>query len=219
MTNLEDELRERLRTQAQALRVPERPALDRHIVEPRRQPGPRWLIAAACLALIAVGVVALALRPGGDPEPAPPVDSVVPDTTDPAPPVTTVVPDVVTSTPGINGWVAVDAIEDVGARHLPRPARRGRTPARGTRVGHRRRGVSGVVAGRNASVVRSADRFVGHRSLVRRRARDRAGRPGRYGWRPDRDRPRRLRGPRGLRGPPVRDLGIRRPVGRARWRR
>jgi Tol biopolymer transport system component len=114
MTSLEDELREGLRSKAQALRVPDRPALDRDGTEPHRHQGPRWLIAAACLALVMAGVVALALRPGGDTEPAPPVESVVPDRTEPAPPVTTIVPDIVTSTPGINGWVAAGAVQDVG---------------------------------------------------------------------------------------------------------
>ena len=112
MTSLEDELRKGLRARAQALRVPDRPALDRDGTEPHRHRGPRWLIAAACLALVMAGVVALALRPGGDPEPVPPVDSVVSDTTAPAPPVTTVAPsDIIAPTPGINGWVAVDAVQ------------------------------------------------------------------------------------------------------------
>ena len=57
MRTLEDDLRAALRAQAQALRVPERPALDRDVDELRHRPGPRWLIAAACLALIAAGVV------------------------------------------------------------------------------------------------------------------------------------------------------------------
>jgi Tol biopolymer transport system component len=69
-----------------------------------------------------VGVVALTLRPGGDSEPAPAVDSVVPDRTDPAPPVTTVVPEVTAPTSVVNGWVAVDAVEDVGRDiYLVRP--------------------------------------------------------------------------------------------------
>jgi Tol biopolymer transport system component len=133
MTNLEDDIRTALRAQAQALRVPERPAMDREVVEPSRRPGSRWLIAAACLALIAAGIVALALRAAGDPEPAPPVDSLVPDTTTPAPTIASVVPD--TSAPALpivsvvpdtavpasatNGWVAVDA--DGGEIYLVRP--------------------------------------------------------------------------------------------------
>ena len=122
MTNLEDELRSAFRIQAQALPVPERPAVDRSIVGPSQQPRHRWLIAAACLVLIAVGVVALTLRPGGDSEPAPAVDSVVPDRTDPAPPVTTVVPEVTAPTSVVNGWVAVDAVVDVGRDiYLVRP--------------------------------------------------------------------------------------------------
>jgi Tol biopolymer transport system component len=102
MTILEDDLRAALRAQAQALRVPERPALDRGVVELRRHPGPRWLIAAACLALIAAGVVALTRWRAGDPDPASPVASVVPDT---AAPVT-------------NGWVALDSDGDI---YLVRP--------------------------------------------------------------------------------------------------
>lgn len=92
MTLLEDDLRTALRAEAQALRVPERPELDRDVVEPGRRPGPRWLVAAACLALIVAGVVAVAQR-RGDPQPPPLVGSVVPDTTLPAPSVTSVVPD------------------------------------------------------------------------------------------------------------------------------
>lgn len=93
MTTLEDELRSVLRTHAQALRVPEPPALDRRIVEPHRRPGPRWLAAAACLALTLAGVVALAQRQAPNSEPAPPVASVVPDTT--------------ASAPIVNGWLVV----------------------------------------------------------------------------------------------------------------
>jgi hypothetical protein len=70
MTKLEDEIRTALRTKAQALRVPEPPALDRDIVD-RRQPLHRWLLQAACLVLIASGIVALTLLPGGDAEPDP----------------------------------------------------------------------------------------------------------------------------------------------------
>jgi hypothetical protein len=107
MTTLEDELRISLRTQARALRVPERPELDHDIVEPHRRPGPRWLAVAACLALIVAGVVALTQRWTGDPEPVPPVASTVPDTT-PAP-VT-------------NGWVAFDSRETGGGDiYLVRP--------------------------------------------------------------------------------------------------
>ena len=50
MTALEDELRRALRTQAQALRVPEPPALDRCLVEPPRHLRRRWLAVAACVA-------------------------------------------------------------------------------------------------------------------------------------------------------------------------
>jgi hypothetical protein len=95
MRTLEDDLRAALRAQAQALHVPERPALDRDTDELGHRRGPRWLAAAACLALIAAGVVLLAQRRAGDPQPAPPVAPVVPDTTTPAP-VT-------------NGWVAFDS--------------------------------------------------------------------------------------------------------------
>lgn len=123
MTALEEELRAALRAEANGLRVPERPALWRGTPEPGPRPGHRWLIAAACLALITVGVVALALRSAGETEPAPPVDSVVPDTTDPVPPVTTVAPNVVTTMPpAINGWVALDALQDAGREvYLVRP--------------------------------------------------------------------------------------------------
>lgn len=119
MTTLEDELRAALRTQARALRVPEPPALDRAIVEPHRRAGPRWLVVAACLALVVAGLVALTQRGVGDPEPAPPVASVVPDPTVPAP----VVPEVTTaSAPAKNGWVAVES-ENTGRRdiYLVRP--------------------------------------------------------------------------------------------------
>jgi Tol biopolymer transport system component len=119
MTSLEDELRVSLRTQAQALRVPKRPALDRDIVELHRRPGPRWLAVAACLALIVSGVVALAQRRPGDPEPAPPVASVIPETTAaPAPTVTSVVPEVrAASASAKNGWVAVES-ENAGGRDI-----------------------------------------------------------------------------------------------------
>jgi Tol biopolymer transport system component len=121
MTSLEDEIRAALRTQADAFRVPERPAFDREVVE-RRQPGHRWLLAAACLVLIASGVLALTLLPGGDTEPTPPVDSVVSDRTDPDPTVTTAVPDVTASTPVTNGWVAVTADQEAGSHiYLVRP--------------------------------------------------------------------------------------------------
>ena len=86
MTIHEDAVRVALRAQAQALRVPQRPALDLDVVTLRRPRGPRWLTAAACLALIVAGAVALALREAGDPEPAPPVASIVPDRTAPAEP-------------------------------------------------------------------------------------------------------------------------------------
>ena len=46
-------------------------------------------------------------------------------------------------------------------RHLPRPAGRGRPPARGRRIGYSRRCVSHMVSGRNAALVRPCDRFVG----------------------------------------------------------
>lgn len=84
MTVVEDELRAALRVRAQGLRVPERPVVDRDAVELRRPSGPRWLAAAACLALVAAGVVALAVRRADETDPAPPVATVVPDTTIPA---------------------------------------------------------------------------------------------------------------------------------------
>ena len=68
MTTLEDDLRAALRAEAQALRVPGRPALERDIVEPRHR-GPRWLIAAACVVLIATGLVAFAKRRDAIPDP------------------------------------------------------------------------------------------------------------------------------------------------------
>jgi hypothetical protein len=120
MTILEDDLRAALHGQAQALRVPERPALDDDVDELRRVPGPRWLIAAACLALVVAGVVALAARGAGDPEPAPPVASVGPDTvpatTAPAPTVASIAPQTTTpATPPRSGamWPqsTVDEIE------------------------------------------------------------------------------------------------------------
>lgn len=106
MTTVEDELRAALRAQAQALRVPERPALARDVVNLHRRPGPRWLVAAACLALVVAGVVALVERRVGGPEPAPPVASVVPDTT----------------VPVTNGWVAFDSDQSGGGDiYLVRP--------------------------------------------------------------------------------------------------
>lgn len=80
MMSLEDDVRAVLRAKAQSMRVPERPALDRQIVGVRRPRGQRWLLAVACLALVVAGVVAIALRPAGEPEPAPPAASVVPGT-------------------------------------------------------------------------------------------------------------------------------------------
>jgi hypothetical protein len=103
MTILEDDLRAALRAEAQALQVPQRPALDRHVVTPSHRRGQRWLAAAACSALIIGGVAVLAQRDADVPEPAPPaasVTSVVPDVTSvdpdltlPAVPVTSVVSD------------------------------------------------------------------------------------------------------------------------------
>lgn len=90
-------------------------------------------------------------------------------------------------------------------RHLCRPAGRGRPSARGSRIGHGRRRVSRVVAGRHASSVRPTDRLAGY-FAERRRTRDRPGRPGRRGGRPDRHRARLLRRPPRLRRPPVRGL-------------
>lgn len=81
MTILEDGLRAALHAEAQSLQVPERPALDRDTVELRRRPGFRWVAAAACLALVVTGVVALAARHAEETEPAPPADTVAPATT------------------------------------------------------------------------------------------------------------------------------------------
>ena len=111
MTVLEDELRAALRTQAQALRVPERPILDRDNIQPRRPWEPRWLAAAACVALVAVGVVALAVRRGDEPEPAPPIASVVPATTTPdtSTPDNSVVADTTPATGAFVGiWFSTD---------------------------------------------------------------------------------------------------------------
>jgi hypothetical protein len=82
MRTLEDELREALRGQARALRVPERPTLDHDGAARRRHPASRWLVAAACLALIAAAVVAAGARRVVEIEPpASPVASVAPETT------------------------------------------------------------------------------------------------------------------------------------------
>ena len=128
MTALEDELRNALRVRAQALRVPERPALDRDIVEPDRRPWSRLLAAAACLAIVVAGVVALAQRRAGDPEPAPPVATVLPDTTAPVPSVAPTVPPDTTApvkdgaARAVNGWVAFDSSRSgEGDIYLVRP--------------------------------------------------------------------------------------------------
>jgi hypothetical protein len=84
VTILESELRAALRAEAESLRVPGRPVLDRDVVELRRRPGPRRLAAAACLALVAGGIVALAVRRVDETAPAPPVATVAPGTTTPA---------------------------------------------------------------------------------------------------------------------------------------
>ena len=108
MTTLEDDIRAVLVAQAEALRVPPRPTLDPNVGEGDGPRGARWLAAAACLALVAAGIVALAAWPSGDPEPAP-VASIVPDTTTPAPTVTSVVPDKAVPAPATNGWVAIES--------------------------------------------------------------------------------------------------------------
>lgn len=140
MTSLEDDLRAALRAQAQALSVPERPALERDVVELRRLPAPRWLMLAACLVLILAGVVVLAQRRPGDPEPAPPVASVVPDTTAPALPVASVIADITAPPPSVasvvpestvvepsrfedvHGWIAFRSGEDLVAVDPANPA-------------------------------------------------------------------------------------------------
>ena len=94
MKSLDDELRTALRTKAHSLRVPERPALDHDIVEPHRRPRQRWLVAAACLALIAVGLVSFAQQSADDP-----LD------------VTSGGHDVTPPAPGVNGWVALTRTE------------------------------------------------------------------------------------------------------------
>jgi hypothetical protein len=93
MTILEDQLRSSLRSQAAGLRVPDRPALDRDVAEVRRGSRPRWLAAAACLALIVTGVVAVLQRRAADPEPVPPAAPVVPDSTVPESPAPSLLPD------------------------------------------------------------------------------------------------------------------------------
>jgi Tol biopolymer transport system component len=122
MTILEDSIREALRAEAQALSVPERPALEDRIDEPHRRPGPRWLIAAACLALVVSGVVALAMWGTRNPAPTPPVTPVVPDTTAPASTVAPVVQDATAPAPVTNGWVAFDSNQPGGGDiYLVRP--------------------------------------------------------------------------------------------------
>jgi hypothetical protein len=74
MTTLEDDLRAALRAESEVLRVPERPALDAAVDAPGGAPGTRWLVAAACLALVAGGTLVLAERDGHR-EPTPPVAS------------------------------------------------------------------------------------------------------------------------------------------------
>ena len=66
MTTLEDDLRAALRAEAESYSVPDRPALHRDVLEQARSSGRRWMVAAACLVLLAVGVVAVALQRAGD---------------------------------------------------------------------------------------------------------------------------------------------------------
>jgi Tol biopolymer transport system component len=92
MTNLEDDLRAALRAKAEACRVPERPALHSDVVELPGRAGRRRLAVAACLVLLASGVVAVALLREGDPKPGSPITSIAPSTA-PRLPTTSVAPD------------------------------------------------------------------------------------------------------------------------------
>jgi Tol biopolymer transport system component len=134
MNTLERELRAALRSQAQALRVPERPALERDRHRPRRGPASRRLVVAACVAFVVAGIVAIAVRRASDPQPAPPVAPVVSETTAPerrdstitgttAPeqeastnpsttalqPAAATISDAPSSAPVANGWVAFES--------------------------------------------------------------------------------------------------------------
>ena len=91
MTTLEDELRAALRAEAQTLTVPERPALDAGAAALPHDPRRRWLVAAACLALVVAGVVSI--DPRRDDE-----RTTVTSDADAGPP-----------TPASNGWIALDA--------------------------------------------------------------------------------------------------------------
>ena len=77
-------------------------------------------------------------------------------------------PDATVPAPVVNGWVALDSERDIYLVRRGEDARRLDAPGSDTS----RRGVSGVVAGRNATAVRPGDQFVGQRAR-RRRARDR----------------------------------------------
>jgi hypothetical protein len=116
MTTLEDDLRVALHAKAEAFRIPERPALDRGAGEPGGAPGRRWLMTAACVALVVGGALVLAQRREGDREPAPPVASVRTDSTAPstdsAPPIDTTAPpiDITAPTAAANGWLAVASV-------------------------------------------------------------------------------------------------------------
>lgn len=104
MTDLEQNLRVALRDRAHAMSVPDRPPLDRDVVSLERRQGARWLVAAACLALVGAGVAALALPLADDPEPAPTVNSVE------AVPTSTVAEVSDTTSAAVeNGWIAFDS--------------------------------------------------------------------------------------------------------------
>ena len=68
-----------------------------------RQNGHRWMAAAACLALVVAGVVAVARRPGGDPETV----STIPATTPSTAPTPTVAPRA-PGEPFVGGWSSTD---------------------------------------------------------------------------------------------------------------
>lgn len=140
MSTLEDDLRAALRADAEALRVPDRPALDIDLIEPGGPPGARWLLVATCAALVAGGVLVVAQVRGGDPESSTLVVSGPSVTTAPVP---TVPPDTTAqledvAARAVNGWVAFDSSRSgEGDIYLVRPgedARRLEVPGSETAV-------------------------------------------------------------------------------------
>jgi Tol biopolymer transport system component len=109
MTILEDDLRAALHDQADALSVPDRPALERDVVARRNRRGSRWLFAAACLVLV-VAVAGGALVSSRDAKSSKVVVGGGSDTTAPA--------------RAVNGWLATASGRDIVLRRTGAHARR-----------------------------------------------------------------------------------------------